>query len=216
MVADVNVDGGRRVADELGEPSRFARVDVSDAQSCADMVERALDVWGRIDVLINNAAIFSTIKVKPFWELTEREWDELMAVNLKGVWLASKAVVPAMRAARSGVIINLSSGAIHLARANYAHYLAAKAGIIGLTRGMARELGEFGIRVNAITPGPIYTEIPRETVSEEQRVALRRATVLGRDAGPEDLVGTVAFLASDDSAFITGQTINVDGGLAFP
>jgi len=216
LVADLNEARGASVAQELGADARFVRADVSDAESCARMAAVALESWGRIDVLVNNAAIFSTIQMKPFWELSEQEWDALMAVNLKGVWLASRAVCEAMREARSGSIINMSSGAIYLARPNYAHYLASKAGVIGLTRAMARELGPFGVRVNAITPGPVYTEVPRETVTDEQRQAMLAATALGRAAGPDDMVGAVAFLASEESRFITGQTINVDGGLTFP
>jgi NAD(P)-dependent dehydrogenase (short-subunit alcohol dehydrogenase family) len=216
IVADLNEERGRRVAEEVAGDVRFVRTDVSDAASCRAMAAAALEAHGRIDVLVNNAAIFSTIEMKPFWEIDETEWDALMAVNLKGVWLASTAVAAPMREAGAGSIVNVSSAAIYLARPNYAHYLAAKAGVIGLTRGMARELGPFGVRVNAITPGPVYTEIRRDTVTDDQRAAMRAATALGREAGPDDLVGAVAFLASADSGFMTGQTINVDGGLTFP
>jgi NAD(P)-dependent dehydrogenase (short-subunit alcohol dehydrogenase family) len=149
LAADLNEQRGDEVVREIDADARFARVDVSDADSCKRMASAALEAWGRIDVLVNNAAIFSTIEMKPFWELSEREWDSLKAVNLKGVWLASRAVAGTMREARSGSIINISSGAIYLARPNYAHYLSAKTGIIGLTRGMARELGAYGVRVNA-------------------------------------------------------------------
>jgi 3-oxoacyl-[acyl-carrier protein] reductase len=120
-----------------------------------------------------------------------------------------------MREQKSGSIVNISSAAYMLARPGYAHYMASKAGVLGLTRAMARELGEFGVRVNAITPGPVYTEIARATVTPEQKEAMLKMQCLKRHEAPQDLVGVAAFLASDDAGFITGQTINCDGGLAF-
>jgi 3-oxoacyl-[acyl-carrier protein] reductase len=179
------------------------------------MVRRVVDAYGRVDILVNNAAIFSSIKMRPFWELSVAEWDELMAVNVRGVWLAAKAVVPQMRKQRSGRIVNISSGVVLMGRPNYLHYVASKGAVMSMTRAMAKELGEFGINVNAITPGPVYTEVPRETVTPEQREAMVRAQSIKRAAAPQDLEGTVVFLCSDDAAFITGQTINVDGGLNF-
>jgi 3-oxoacyl-[acyl-carrier protein] reductase len=179
------------------------------------MVASTVRQFGRLDVLVNNAAIFSTIAMKPFWELTVPEWDRLMAVNVRGLWLASKAVVPQMRAQKSGRIINISSGAIFMGRPNYLHYIASKGAVYAMTRSMAREVGDFGITVNSITPGAVYTEIPRETVTPEQKETMIRAMCVKRPEEPSDLVGTVVFLASDDAAFITGQTINVDGGMNF-
>jgi 3-oxoacyl-[acyl-carrier protein] reductase len=164
-------------------------------------------------VLVNNAAIFSTITMKPFWEITTDEWDGLQAVNVRGVWLAAKAVVPQMRRQGSGRIINISSGVIFMGRTHYLHYVASKGAVFAMTRAMARELGDFGITVNAITPGATYTEVPRATVTPEQREAMLRAMCIKRPEEPRDLVGTVVFLASDDAAFISGQTINVDGGM---
>ena len=218
LVAELNEERGRAVAEELGggEEATFVQTDVARAESCEALARAALDAHGRVDVLVNNAAIFSTIKMKPFWELGEDEWDALMNVNLKGVWLTTKALVPALRESDSASVVNISSGAIWLARPGYAHYMASKAGILGLTRAMARELGELGIRVNAVTPGPVYTEVPRETVSEQQKQAMLASQCIKRTAEPEDLIGAVAFLASNDSGYITGQTLNVDGGLAFP
>jgi len=120
-----------------------------------------------------------------------------------------------MRKQGSVRIINISSSVVHIGRPNYLHYVASKGAVMSMTRAMAREVGDFGITVNCITPGATYTEIPRETVTLEQKEALVRMMCLKRPQEPKDLVGTVAFLASDDAAFITGQTINVDGGLAF-
>jgi 3-oxoacyl-[acyl-carrier protein] reductase len=216
VVAEINAEKGEAVAGEVqraGGKALFVPADVSDEGSCQAMAKAALDAFGRIDVLVNNAAIFSTIQMKPFWELAQAEWDQLMAVNLKGPWLAAKAVFPAMRKQGGGAIINISSAAYLLGRPNYVHYVASKAGIIGLTRSMAREVGEYSIRVNAITPGPTYTEVPRGTVTPEQKEAMIKAQCIKRPEVPQDLVGIVAFLASDDATFITGQTFNVEGGL---
>lgn len=218
VVAELNAEKGRAVADELERKNAralFVPTDVADERSCQAMAEAAVREFGRIDVLVNNAALFSTIKMKKFWELTVEEWDALMAVNARGVWLASKAVVPTMRAQGGGRIINISSGVIWMGRADYLHYVASKGAVFAMTRAMARELADFGITVNCVTPGPTFTEVPRETVTPEQKVALVNAQLIKRPEEPKDLAGVVAFLASDDAAFITGQTINVDGGLNF-
>lgn len=214
VVADVNEEKGAAVTEELGGEALFVHADVSRRESCEALAERTLDRFGRIDVLVNNAAIFSTIEMKRFWAITDDEWDALMAVNLRGVWLTTSAVAPSMRERGSGAVVNVSSGVIWLGRPDYAHYVASKAGVLGLTRAMARELGADGVRVNCVTPGPVYTEVPRGTVTEEQKKAMLDLQAIKRHAQPEDIVGAVLFLASDDSGFITGQTINVDGGLA--
>ena len=213
VVAELNADKGKAVAQEA--KGLFVRTNVADEASVQAMARQAVDAYGRIDILVNNAAIFSTLKMRPFWEIALAEWDELMGVNVRGVWLAAKAVVPQMRKQRSGRIVNISSGVVWMGRPNYLHYVASKGAVISMTRAMARELGEFGINVNAITPGAVYTEIPRETVTPEQREAMIRAQSIKRAAAPQDLEGTVVFLCSDDAAFITGQTLNVDGGLNF-
>jgi NAD(P)-dependent dehydrogenase (short-subunit alcohol dehydrogenase family) len=214
VVAELRAETGEEAAAELGEAGLFVATDVSDEDSCARMVAAALERFGRIDALVNNAAIFSAIEMKPFWELGVEEWDRLMAVNLRGVWLASRAVFGALRERGAGSIVNMASGVIWEGRANYAHYVASKGGVFALTRAMAREAGAFGVRVNAVTPGPIATEVPRATVTPEQREALLRAQALRRPGTPADVASVVAFLISDESGFITGQTLNVDGGLS--
>jgi 3-oxoacyl-[acyl-carrier protein] reductase len=213
VVAELNADKGQSVANEVR--GHFVRTNVADEASVQEMARQAIDAYGRIDILVNNAAIFSTLKMRPFWEISVAEWDELMGVNLRGVWLAAKAVVPQMRKQGSGRIVNISSSVVWMGRPNYLHYVASKGAVVAMTRAMAKELGEFGINVNAITPGAVYTEVPRETVTPEQREAMIRAQSIKRAAAPQDLEGTVVFLCSDDAAFITGQTINVDGGLNF-
>ena len=211
VVAELNADKGRAVAAQVG--GQFVRTDVADEASCNALAAATVDKFGRIDVLVNNAAIFSTLQMRRFWEIPAAEWDELMAVNVRGVWLASKAVVPQMRKQASGRIVNISSGVIWMGRPNYLHYVASKGAVLSMTRAMAKELGEFGINVNCITPGPVYTEVPRATVTPQQREAMIGAQSIKRAAGTQDLEGTVVFLCSDDAAFITGQTINVDGGM---
>ena len=213
VVAELNADKGQAVAREV--TGQFVRTDVSDEASCNALAAAALDKFGRIDILVNNAAIFSTLKMRPFWEIPASEWDELMAVNVRGVWLASKAVVPQMKKQASGRIVNISSGVIWMGRPNYLHYVASKGAVLTMTRAMAKELGEFGINVNAVTPGPVYTEVPRATVTPQQREAMIAAQSIKRPAATQDLEGTVVFLCSDDAAFVTGQTINVDGGMNF-
>jgi 3-oxoacyl-[acyl-carrier protein] reductase len=218
VVADRNEEKAQAVATEIaGEGAEAAAVaiDVADETQCERMSAAALERFGRIDVLINNAAIFSTIELKPFWELSVNEWDELMAVNVRGSWLAMKAVVPAMRDQGGGSIVNVSSSVVLGGRPNYLHYVTSKSAVIGMTRAAARELGAFNIRVNCIMPGATTTEIPRKTVSPERAQALLANQSLKRAAGVDDLIGVAAFLASDDSRFMTGQTLNVDGGNLF-
>lgn len=137
----------------------------------------------------------------------------MMNVNLKGVFLCSKAVVPVMKKQNSGRIINISSAAVYLGRTDYIHYVASKAGVLGFSGSLAREVGEYNITVNSITPGPTYTEIPRETVNDDQKQRMLNMQSLKRLQVPDDLAGTVVFLSSDDSSFITGQVFNIDGGM---
>ncbi|WP_201318899.1 SDR family oxidoreductase [Paenibacillus sp. EPM92] len=188
-------------------------MDVSNEQSTLDMANETVETYGKIDILVNNAAIFSTIKMKKMEEITGGEWDAMMNVNLKGVFLCSKAVVPVMKKQNSGRIINISSAAVYLGRTDYIHYVASKAGVLGFSGSLAREVGEYNITVNSITPGPTYTEIPRETVNDDQKQRMLNMQSLKRLQVPDDLAGTVVFLSSDDSSFITGQVFNIDGGM---
>ena len=213
VVAELNADKGQAVAAEV--KGQFIRTDVADEASCQQLAAATVDRYGRIDILVNNAAMFTTLKMRPFWDIPAAEWDQLMAVNVRGVWLASKAVVPQMRKQGSGRIVNISSAVIWMGRPNYLHYVASKGAVMAMTRSMAKELGEFGINVNAITPGAVTTEVPRATVTPQQKEAIVAAQSIKRPAGTQDLEGTVVFLCSDDAAFITGQTVNVDGGMNF-
>ena len=215
VIAEINEDKGQSVAREIGNRAMAVRTDVADAGSLEAMVKTVLDAHGKIDVLINNAAIFSTLDMRPFWEIPLEEWDAVLRVNVTGCFLAARAVVETMRAAKFGRIINFSSAAVTMGRPNYTHYTTSKAALIGMTRSMARELGPDGVTVNAIMPGATFTEIERATVTPEQKEAILRGQSIPRPETPEDLLGTLMFLSSDASAFMTGQCLTVDGGLSY-
>src|SRR5690606_30451916 len=155
VIADLNIEKAEAVAKEIHATNGKAlavKVDVSDEQSAKDMVEQAVNTFGSVDVLINNAAVFSTLKMKPFEEIDATEWDLVMAVNARGVFNCAKAVAPIMKKQQDGKIINISSSVVVTGRANYAHYVASKGAVVALTRALATELGEYRINVNAISP----------------------------------------------------------------
>jgi NAD(P)-dependent dehydrogenase (short-subunit alcohol dehydrogenase family) len=219
ILADINEEAGKNAAEQItadGGTARFAALDVADPDSCTALAETVSAEFGALHGLVNNAAIFSTIKMRPFWEIPVAEWDRLIAVNLRGPWLLTAALLPALRQAGGASVVNVSSDALWLGRPGYLHYVASKGGVAAMTNSMAHELGDDGIRVNAISPGPTYTEVDRGTVSEQQKEAMRAAQALHRDAGPEDMEGVVVFLLSEDARFVTGQTIHVNGGLVHP
>ena len=213
VVADVLEAGARRVAADVG--GLACVVDVADAPSVQAMVDTTLAQYGRIDALVNNAAIFTQLVQprKPFDEIPLAEWDQVMAVNVRGTWLCSRAVAPTMRAQGRGVIVNISSGTIFGGQTGFAHYVTSKAAVWGLARVLARERGEYGIRVNTITPGLTSSAAVQDAYPAAALSASAQMRILKREQQPDDLVGTVVFLCSDASAFITGQTFNVDGGV---
>jgi 3-oxoacyl-[acyl-carrier protein] reductase len=218
VIADVNMEAAESSAETLkkqGTESLAVRVDVSSLEDVEKMARTTAERFGRIDILVNNAAIFSRVSMSrvPFHELDLGEWDRLMAVNLKGPFLCIRAVFPYMRDQGGGKIINIASCVFFIGTANTVHYNASKGGIIGLTRSLARELGEYNINVNAIAPGSTFNE----DTMDEAALKMRAGIVVSqrsikRIQYPEDLVGTAIFLASADSDFVTGQTIVVDGG----
>jgi 3-oxoacyl-[acyl-carrier protein] reductase len=212
VVADITEEGAREVANEIG--GLPVRVDVSDEASVQNMVAQALEKYGRIDILINNAALFTEL-VRPrktFEQIPVDEWDRVMAVNVRGVWLWCKAVAPTLRKQRSGVIVNISSGTIYTGVAGFMHYVTSKAAVWGMTRVLARELGDDGIRVNSITPGLTSSEAVREVHEPERLEASAQRRIFKREETGDDLIGTMLYLCSDASAFVTGQSMNVDGG----
>jgi 3-oxoacyl-[acyl-carrier protein] reductase len=216
VVAELNEKRAEAVAEEIltfDVQVLAVTTDVADPASIAEMVRVVEDEWGRIDVLINNAGVFSTLEMRPFDQIPLDEWERVLRVNLTGPFLCARAVLPAMRRAKWGRIINVASGAVRLGRPNYLHYIASKAALAGMSLSMARELGADGITVNAILPGATFTEIERKTVTPEQKQRIVGMQCIPRPEVPEDLVGAVLFLASDASTFVTGQSINLDGGV---
>jgi 3-oxoacyl-[acyl-carrier protein] reductase len=215
VVADLNKEKAEAVAQEikvLGRTAMAVMVDVGSNESLQAMAKTVADAHGRIDVLINNAGIFSTLEMRPFSAIPLAEWDKVMHVNITGVMLACRAVAPYMQQAKWGRIINISSASILMGRPDYMHYTTSKSALIGMTRSMARELGKDYITVNAVMPGATQTEIPRKTVSPQQREAIVARQCVPRSQVPQDLVGAVVFLATEGARFMTGQVMNVDGG----
>jgi NAD(P)-dependent dehydrogenase (short-subunit alcohol dehydrogenase family) len=207
----VNAAGGEAVG---------VKLDVTDPGSARGMVETGIDAFGRLDALINNAALYGALHGGRFDAIDDAEWDAAMAVNVRGIWNCCKAAVPAMRqtiaqGADGGSIVNIASLAATYGMPYGLHYTASKAAVIGLTRGLARELGRDRIRVNALAPSAVITEGTREFFGDKLDRALqtiRTSQTIQRNLMPEDLVGTVRWLVSDASGFVTGQTIAVDGG----
>lgn len=188
----------------------FVQCNVADRNAVAEMATQAIARFGRPDILVNNAGVTSTFHL---FELPEEEWDRVLNVNLKGVFLCSQAVGLIMAQHSKGVIINISSQLGDAALRNKAHYVSSKGGVKMLTKAMALDLAPYGIRVNAVAPGPIETELAAPVLSDPvQRSALLQRLPFGRFGHPDDLVGAVLFLASDFSTFITGTTLYVDGG----
>lgn len=186
--------------------------DVSREADTQRLATETLARFGRIDVLVNNAAVYGILKRRPFIEIPVEEWDRVMAVNLRGLFLCARAVFPTMKAQGKGKIINIASSTFFKGVPNYIHYTTSKGGVVGFTRSLARELGEFGIRVNAIAPGFTLSGENEKNISEERKQENVRMRMLKRAEVPQDIVGTLIYLASDDSDFVTGQTILVDGG----
>lgn len=193
-------------------------LDVTDMASCAAMAAAAVAEYGRIDVLINNAALYGGLSSGRFDTLDPEEWNRVLAVNVTGVWQCCKAVVGAMRDAGGGAIVNISSLAAVYGLPFSLHYATSKAAVIGITRSLARELGRDWIRVNAVAPTAVMTEDTEEFFGdklERAKAMIADSQTLKRNLEPGDLAGTIVYLASDASRFVTGQTIMVDGGTVY-
>jgi NAD(P)-dependent dehydrogenase (short-subunit alcohol dehydrogenase family) len=190
-------------------------LDVTVVASAQDVARKTAAEFGGIDGLVNNAALYGALRGGRFDAIEESAWDAAMAVNVKGIWHCCKAVAGAMRAAGKGSIVNIASLAATYGMPFALHYTTSKAAVIGLTRGLARELGRDNIRVNSVAPSAVATEGTKEFFGAKHEKALdtvRQGQSIQRTLQPDDLVGTVAWLLSDASAFVTGQTISVDGG----
>jgi 3-oxoacyl-[acyl-carrier protein] reductase len=212
VVADMN--GAEETMDlitQAGGRCTYAKVDVSDDASVKAMAEEAIKATGRIDGLINNAAYFREVKLTPFEELDPAVWDRIFQVNVKGVWLCCKAVMPAMRERGKGSIVNIASVVAVAGQPGYLHYVATKGAVLSMTKGLAKEGGKDGVRCNVIAPGFVITDATRNRPIEWQQSFLK-ARAISREQRPDDLVGTAVYLLSDLAGFVSGQTIVVDGG----
>ena len=221
VIADIDEAAAHQVAAEIAKdayaPAIALRTDVSDEASAKEMAARTIEHFGRIDVLINNAAVFSVVPMNRgrIETIDPEEWDRLMAVNLRGLFFCCRAVLPAMRAQKAGKIINIASGTVFAGAPGRIHYVTSKAATIGFTRTLAREVGGDNINVNCLAPGNTLSE----ENPTEQMIKFRESSVglraLKRIQMPQDVVGAMLFLASPLSDFMTGQTVNVDGGISF-
>jgi NAD(P)-dependent dehydrogenase (short-subunit alcohol dehydrogenase family) len=198
---------------DMGGTAITMACDVSDERSVKAMADEVAEQFGSIDVLINNAAYFMTVWKGPFWEMEVAEFDKAMAVNVRGSWLCAKAVVSYMQKQNKGKIINISSNVALTGNPNYIHYVTSKGALIAMTRAMAKELGDWNICVNTVTPGFVVTE-GRQVDPEYEKIRAQQRSIK-RTQVEADLVGTLLFLASAESDFMTGQLLNVDGGFHF-
>jgi NAD(P)-dependent dehydrogenase (short-subunit alcohol dehydrogenase family) len=204
-VAAIAAAGGRALA---------VRVDVTSPESARAMAEAATRAYGRIDILVNNAGLFTNLALKPFELIDSAEWDKVMAVNVRGPFECSKAVLPAMRAQGYGKIINIASGTVFKGAPMLLHYVSSKGAVVAMTRSMARELGDAGIRVNTLAPGLTASENTMANPAWQGALSANNIATraIKREVTPEDLCGTLLYLASPASDFVTGQVVVVDGG----
>lgn len=202
-VAAIEAGGGRALA---------ITGDVTDEITVARAVDSVLEAYGRIDVLVNNAGLYAGIERRPFWEIDLDEWERVLAVNVRSVFLCSRQVAEPMRAAGSGRIVNIASNVVTWGMPNFMHYVTSKAAVVGMTRCMARELGPSGIAVNAVAPGLVTTEITEQTMPEEYRRQVAQGQCLQEAIVPPDIAEAVAYLAGPAARMVTGQTLLVNGG----
>ena len=214
VLADIRPSRTMAELTESNPRTLFVQTDVRCPEDSHRLVDTAVAKFGRIDVLVNNAALFTTLRRGPLEALSVKEWQDVLGVNVLGTFLCIQAVVPVMKGQKRGTIINVGSNAVHKGLPDLLHYVASKGAVHAMTRALARELGPFGITVNAVAPGYVLHPGTASTDNgrNEQVVALR---ALRRTETGEDVVGTVVFLASEESSFLTGQTIVVDGGEVF-
>lgn len=218
VIADMSgAEAAAAALRDAGAAATGVVCDISDPAACAAMAEAAMAAFGRIDTLVNNAGLYSTLQLTPFEEIPVAEWQRVLSVNVMGAGLATAAVSPMMRARGEGVVINISSGTPFKGVPFLLHYVASKGAINAMTKALAKELGPAGIRVNGVAPG--FTLSDGVRANPEQLAALQeislKARVIARDQLPGDIVGAVSFLASPNAAFMTGQTLVVDGGAYF-
>jgi NAD(P)-dependent dehydrogenase (short-subunit alcohol dehydrogenase family) len=212
-----DVTSAQSVADRIGSDGGKAihtHADVTQPQSIKAMIDQTIDAFGSIDILVNNAALFGNLALKPFDQIESSEWDDVMSVNVRGVFECCKAVVPHMRRKGYGKIINVASGTVFKGTPMLLHYVTSKGAVVAFTRSLARELGNDGIRVNCIAPGLTMSDNVRANAAWAQDIVSANVAsrAIKRESIPDDLIGTIVFLCAPESDFLTGQTIVVDGG----
>ena len=215
VAADIDGAAAKSVAEALvaqGLQVIGLAADIASEESTRAMASAALEGFGAIDVLVNNASLMSVLARRSWLDIPVEEWDRVMAVNLRGMFLSCRAAFPAMKAQGQGKMVNISSSRVWEGTPNLLHYTTSKAGVIGFTRALAREVGEFGVTVNAVTPGMTQSETQVQSSSGNYLATRVAGRAIERVQVPADLVGAVMFLSSAASDFMTGQTINVDGG----
>ncbi|HEY1749232.1 MAG TPA: glucose 1-dehydrogenase [Xanthobacteraceae bacterium] len=215
VVADL-LDG-TPVADRIGEKQQqaiYVRADVTSKASIGDLIDRTVSEFGTVDILVNNAGLFADLRTKPFQEITEDEWDRVMAVNVRGTFQCAKAVAPLMMEKKNGRIINIASGTAFKGTGHLLHYVTSKGAVVSMTRSLARELGPYNICVNAIAPGLTMSDAVKTHPDWTGKAAAAgvAARAIQREQVPADLLSTLVYLCSNESNFVTGQTISVDGG----
>jgi NAD(P)-dependent dehydrogenase (short-subunit alcohol dehydrogenase family) len=203
VVSAINANGGQALA---------VHCDVTNPASVKAMVAATLERFGRLDILVNNAALFGNVKRKPFEEIESDEWDRMMAVNVRGPFECTKAVTPAMRSQKYGKIVNIASGTVFKGQTMLLHYVTSKGAIVAMTRSLARELGDDGIRVNTLAPGLVMSENVKNNWNAAQAQNTVNTRAIKRELTPEDMCGTLIYLCSTESDFVTGQVLVVDGG----
>lgn len=214
VIADIDDDGGTAVAKEvldLGRRSLFVATDVSEAANTARLAAEIGEAFDGVDIVVNNAAVFAGLPSQALEELDEGLWDKVMAVNVKGVWLTTRALLPLLRARGGGAVVNQASTAAYLNSPRRLHYNVSKAAVVSITKTLAKELADDNVRVNAIAPGPTDTEALKDVPA----AALERAVqsqAIKRLGTPGDMAGALLFLVGPDSSWVTGQVLVVDGG----
>jgi 3-oxoacyl-[acyl-carrier protein] reductase len=192
------------------------KTDVTSENETTELAKKTVERFGRIDILVNNAAVYGSIEnknfVRPFDQITVQDWDKMMAVNLKGIFLCCKAVVPYMKQQKAGKIVNIASTVAFAGAPIFLHYTTSKGGVISMTKGLARGLGEFNINVNAVAPGMTWTEATRSSLAGDASDNIFSTQVLKRLTQPYHIAGAVVFLSSADADQITGQTLAVNAG----
>lgn len=214
VLADIDADGAAASTAEIGPTAKSSGVDVTDGQSCAALAEMVQRELGGLDILVNNAAVYGTLNRAPFESLEDDEWDRVLCVNVKGVWQMTRAMSPMLRASGNGSVINIGSATVLSGSPHWMHYVASKGAVTAMTRVMAREMGNDGVRANVIAPGFTLTDASRDLIKDATSYGAAQAA-LQRNANLDDILGGVIYLASDLSQYITGQTLVIDGGKRF-